>query len=71
MAAPKRSIVTGFLLLVLSLLGAALFRRRGGGRHARADLYYADGSMVSLVAGSPEGQSLLAVARDLLREVRG
>jgi len=58
------------LLAVVALLGGAfagfaLFRRAGGGRHERVDLYYEDGSLVTL--NESEGAQLLALARSALR----
>ena len=49
--------------------GAAtvLLRRNARGRRDRVDLYFADGSMVSLADGSPEGDRLLALGREVLR----
>lgn len=70
MAAPKRKLLSGLLLIALSLLGAALFRRRGGGRGEQVDLYYADGTMATLAPGTAQGDELLAIARDVLREAR-
>jgi hypothetical protein len=70
MPVPKRKLLSGFLLLLLSLVGAAFFRRRRGVRGEQVDLYYADGTMVTLTAGSPAGDGLLEIARDVLREVR-
>ena len=52
-----------------SLLGIGLYARRGRARE-RIDLYFADGSMSSLDAGSPEASRLLAQARDGLRAAR-
>ncbi|PWU17799.1 MAG: hypothetical protein C5B48_15545 [Candidatus Rokuibacteriota bacterium] len=52
------------------LAGAIAFRRRFGGRTERIDLYYEDGSIVSLPRGSPEGDQLLPLARDVLRVSR-
>lgn len=69
MAAPRRRLVRGLLLLVASLIGAACFRRRHGGRAEQADLYYSDGSMLSLAARAG-GEELLALAREILREAR-
>jgi hypothetical protein len=41
--------------------------RRRRGRHARrADLYFDDGSMLSVAAGSPEGERLLPLAYEAL-----
>ena len=51
------------------LVGATLVRRRSSLRE-RVDLYYEDGSMVSLANGSPEAQRLLPLAREILRSSR-
>ena len=69
MAAPRRRLVRGLLLLLVSLIGATFIRRRHGGRAEQADLYYGDGSMLSLAAGAG-GDELLTLARELLREAR-
>jgi hypothetical protein len=56
-------------LLLALLLGAALallLRRRSVSRGEHVDLYYDDGSMVSLEAGSPRAEDMLALARDAL-----
>jgi hypothetical protein len=63
------------LLGLGALVGFALavgsFIRRGAGRRReRVDLYYDDGSMVSLPDGSPESERLLALGRDALRAAR-
>ncbi len=47
--------------------GAALIRRQAAQRD-RVDLYYADGSMVSLTDGSPATERLLPLAREILRK---
>ena len=69
MAAPRRRLVRGLLLLLASLVGATFLRRRHGGRAEQVDLYYSDGSLLSLAAGSG-GDELLTLARELLREAR-
>jgi hypothetical protein len=51
------------------LAGAALIRRRSADRE-RVDLYYEDGSMVSLSNGSPDAERLLPLAREILRKTR-
>ena len=51
------------------LAGAAFIRRRTADRD-RVDLYYEDGSMVSLSNGSPEAERLLPLAREILRKTR-
>jgi hypothetical protein len=63
------------LLGLAALLGFALavasFVRRGAGRRReRVDLYYDDGSMVSLPDGSADSERLLALGRDALRAAR-
>jgi len=50
---------------------AALWLRRGGAPREHVDLYFADGSMVSFVPGSPEGDRLLPIARRVLAAARG
>ena len=64
---PRRRVLAGFLLATGSLAGAALFRRRGSRRRERVDLYFADGSLVSLADGSPAAERLTVIARDFLR----
>jgi hypothetical protein len=56
------------LLLIVAgaIVGALIARRFLQGPDERIDLYFEDGSMVSLDSGSPEAQRLLPVARDLL-----
>ena len=61
--------------LWIGVAGAAaaalvLRRRRGGAREEHVDLYYADGSMVSLENGVPESAELLSIARRGLGTVR-
>jgi hypothetical protein len=46
------------------------FVRRSSARRERVDLYYADGSMVSLGDGSPDAERLLGLGRDALRASR-
>jgi hypothetical protein len=60
-------------LVAVVLAGAAaavvFLRRRKAARAERVDLYYEDGSMISLEDGTPEAERLLAVARDAVRGV--
>ena len=64
-AAPKkkadagRNFLTGFLLAAGSAAGTVLYRRRAARRRERVELYFGDGSMVSLTEGSPEAERLL------------
>jgi hypothetical protein len=57
-----------------ALLGAAgaalILRRRSLERRERVDLYYEDGSMVSVDEGAPDSGRLLALARDALLAAR-
>ncbi len=57
------------LLGLGSLLGIGLYARRGRS-HDRVDLYFADGSMLSLEGGSAETARLLPLAHDALRAAR-
>lgn len=70
MGAPRKRLLSGLLLLAVSLLGAALFRRQRTRRGEQVDLYFADGSLSSLPAGAADGDAILGIARDVLREVR-
>jgi hypothetical protein len=54
------------LLAAGSFTGSVLYRRRAARRRAHVDLYFEDGSTASLPEGSPEGDRLLALARELL-----
>ena len=49
--------------------GAALIRRQTAHRE-RADLYFEDGSMLSLSNGSPGADQLLAKAREIIRQAQ-
>ena len=67
----RRSFLTGFLLAAGSAAGAVLYRRRAARRRERVELYFGDGSMVSLTDGSPDADRLLGPARELLAAARG
>jgi hypothetical protein len=60
-----RSFLTGFLLAVASAVAAVVFRRRAARSRERAELYFADGTMLSL-----EDEQLLSPARQLLATAR-
>jgi hypothetical protein len=63
---------SGALLLgVLAglFVGAAFIRRRTAGAD-RADLYFGDGSMLSLSNGSPGAERLLPLARQIISQTR-
>ncbi len=58
---------------VLALAGAgaaAILLRRRRGPSERVDLYFEDGSMVSLAAGSDGAERLVGLARDVLLAAR-
>lgn len=59
----SRRLVLGVLAAVA---GAVLLRRRTISRGEHVDLYYDDGSMISLENGGPDAERMLAIARDAL-----
>jgi hypothetical protein len=65
-----RSFLTGFLIAVGSAIAAVVFRRRAARRRERAELYLADGSLISLAEGHPQAGPLLQHARELLAAAR-
>ncbi|HEX6702138.1 MAG TPA: hypothetical protein VF101_15525 [Gaiellaceae bacterium] len=54
-------------LVGIGMAAAAYVRRSVGHRRERVDLYYDDGSMVSLPEGSSAAAPLLALGRETLR----
>ena len=68
---PRRRLLTGFLLAAGSLAGTVFYRRRAARRRERVDVYYEDGSMISLTEGSPEAETVLPLARRILDTARG
>ena len=63
---------TAILLGVLGgMLAGAAFLRRQAAQRDRADLYFEDGSMLSLTNGSPGADRLLPLAREILGKARG
>ena len=50
------------LAFVAAFAAAVLARRRGAAKRERVDLYFDDGSMVSLDARNAESERLLALA---------
>jgi hypothetical protein len=67
---PRRKVVTGVALALGSLVGTVAFRRRSARRRDRVDVYFEDGSMVSLADGSPEASTVLPLARRALETAR-
>jgi hypothetical protein len=60
----------GALVAAASVAGVVLWRRSRRHRE-RADLYFADGSMVTFEQGSIEARRLLPVAQEILAAARG
>ena len=67
----SRSFLTGFLLAAGSAVGTVLYRRRAARRRERVELFFGDGSMLSLTQGSADADQLLRHARELLATARG
>ena len=65
----RRSIAAALGVAGGMLAGAAFIRRQGASRE-RADLYFEDGSMLSLTNGSPGAERLLPLAREVIRNAR-
>jgi hypothetical protein len=65
-----RRSAAAILGLAGGLLAGAAFIRRQSAQRERADLYYEDGSMLSLTNGSPGAERLLPLAREVLRKSR-
>ncbi len=65
----RRSSATLIGVAAGMLAGGAFIRRRTTARE-RVDLYYEDGSMVSLTDGAADAGRLLSLARDVLRAAR-
>ena len=63
----RPSLFTGALLAAGTFGASVLYRRRAARRRERVDLYFEDGSMVSLPEGSPGAQRLLPIAHEILR----
>jgi hypothetical protein len=66
----RRSIAT-LLGIAGGMIAGAAFIRRQGAHRERADLYFEDGSMLSLTNGAPGAERLLPLARDVIRKTRG
>jgi hypothetical protein len=61
-----RKVFAFFALVGVAFAAIVVYRRRFHARHERIDLYYEDGSLVSLEEGSPEAERLLPLAHDVL-----
>jgi hypothetical protein len=67
---PRRRVMAVAAAAAGSAAGAVLLRRRAARRRDRAELYFADGSLVTLTEGSAEADRLLRHARGLLTAAR-
>ena len=68
----KARSAVGLLAAGAALAGAIVFvRTKSAAEREHVDVYFADGSMVSLEAGSSEGERLLPLARRALAAARG
>ena len=67
---PRRKVLTGVALAAGSLAGTIFYRRHVARRRERVDVYFEDGSMVSLTEGSPEAATVLPLARRILETAR-
>lgn len=65
----KRRSILGAALAALA--GALFFLRRRSAPAERVDVYYEDGSMVSLARGTPQAERMLALAHEAVRAARG
>jgi hypothetical protein len=67
-----RSVLGGLVLGSAALAGAILFvRTKSAAEREHVDVYFGDGSMVSLQPGSAESDRLLPLARRVLAAARG
>jgi predicted secreted protein len=66
----RRKLLAGLAVGAVSATGAALFRRRARNR-ARVEVYFADGSIVTLDQRSPDAARPLGLARQALSAARG
>jgi hypothetical protein len=65
-----RRSVAAVMGVVGGVLAGAAFIRRQAAQRERADLYFEDGSMLSLSNGAPGADRLLPLAREIIRQTR-
>jgi hypothetical protein len=65
-----RRSVAMFLGTVGGMVAASAFVRRRGALREHVDVYYDDGSMLSLTNGSADAEQLIPLAREILRTTR-
>jgi hypothetical protein len=66
----RRRFIAALALVAGWIVGLALYRRTSARRRERVDLYFEDGSMLSLTNGSPGAERLLPLAREIIRTAR-
>jgi hypothetical protein len=66
-----RSVVTALGVVAGAAAAAAYWLRHSGAPREHVDLYFTDGSMVSFMPGTPNGDKLLPIARRVLAAARG
>lgn len=66
MAMRKHRLAVTALVGAASFAGTLIYRRRTERSRTRVDLYFEDGSMVSLAAGSPDADRVLPLATEAL-----
>ena len=62
----KRRLVVTALVGVASFAGTLVYRRHTERNRTRVDLYFEDGSMVSLAQGNPDADRVLPLAGEAL-----
>jgi hypothetical protein len=65
-----RRSAAAILGVVGGMLAGAAFIRRQAAQRERADLYFEDGSMLSLTNGAPGAERLIPLAREIIRHTR-
>jgi hypothetical protein len=65
-----RRSVAALLGILGGLIAGAAFIRRRAANSERADLYYEDGSMISIDNGSADAERLFPLAREVIRNSR-
>jgi hypothetical protein len=66
----RHKALAGLALAAGSAAGAFLLRQRTARRIEKADIHFADGTMISLDPGNADGDALLELARTALRSAR-
>ena len=62
----KRKVWTALGVAVASAAGSVLVRRRHTRHQSRVDLYFDDGSMLSLAESSSDAAGLLPIAHEII-----